>query len=151
MRFVVLAASCLLALAQGPDAAYEPLSRAYGALRAHDYDGAIADFLRAVEAAPGRAAIRRDLGYTYLKTGETELARDQFREAVRLDPADEHVALEYAFLCYETRQRAQARRIFDRIRRTGNPTAAKAFENVDRPLREGIERWRKAIAMGNSN
>ena len=48
---------------------------------------------------PERPAIRKDLAYTYLKIGENDLARDQFREAMQLDPADTQVALEYAFLC----------------------------------------------------
>jgi tetratricopeptide (TPR) repeat protein len=44
-----------------------------------------------------------------------------------------------------------ARRIFDRLRQKGNATAAEAFENVDRPLREGIDRWRAAVAQAPEN
>jgi Tfp pilus assembly protein PilF len=102
-------------------------------------------FLKAIDAAPARADIRKNLAYTYLKVGETEAARDQFGEAMRLDPGDHHVALEYAFLCYETKQQAVARRIFDRIRKSGNPVAEQAFQNIDRPLAEGIERWKLAV------
>src|SRR5260370_31731500 len=83
--------------------------------------------------------------------GETQAARDQFAEAMRLDPADEQVALEYAFLCYETRQPVAARRVFDRLRKSGNPAASAAFENVDRPLREGIARWTQAIQQDPEN
>ncbi len=137
--------------AQPPDPAYEPLDRAFKALREKCYDTAIAFFLKGIEAAPGRASIRKDLAYTYLKVGEPEAARDQFGEAMRLEPRDFHVALEYAFLCYETREQAKARRIFDRIRTTGDPasrtTAAQAFENIDKPLREGIERWKQALQL----
>jgi len=140
----------VLARAQ-TDPAYESLSRAYETLRARDYDSAIAAFLHGIETAPGRASIRKDLAYTYLKTGEPELARDQFAEAMRLDPADTHVALEYAFLCNETQRQAEARRIFDRIRRTGDATAELAYRNIDGPLAEGIDRWKKAIAMGADN
>jgi Tfp pilus assembly protein PilF len=96
MRAIILLAACGLVCAQVPDPAYEPLSRAYDALRARDYDAAIAGFLKAIDAAPQRASIRKDLGYTYLKTGETELARDQFRDAMSMDPADTQIALEYA-------------------------------------------------------
>ena len=88
-----------LASGQPPDPAYQPLARAYEALRARNYDDAVAAFLNAIEAAPARPAIRKDLAYTYLKIGENLAARDQFREAMRLDPKDLHVALEYAFLC----------------------------------------------------
>ena len=152
MRAVILFAACGLAWAQAPDPAYEPLSRAYEALRSHDYDAAIASFLKAIEASPQRASIRKDLGYAYLKTGENERARDQFRDAMGMDAADTQVAMEYAFLAYETKQRQQARRIFDRIRKSGEApfaaTAEQAFQNVDGPLAAGIARWTKAIEMG---
>ncbi len=69
-----------------PDPAYAPLSRAYEALRVRAYEPAIADFMKAIEAAPKRASIRKDLAYTYLKIGENILARDQFREAMTIDP-----------------------------------------------------------------
>jgi tetratricopeptide (TPR) repeat protein len=128
MRFAVLLATCLYG--QTPDAAFEPLAKAYEAVRKRDYETA------------------KDLAYTYIKIGESELAREEFGEAMRLDPGDLHAAKEYAFLCYETKQRAQARRIFDRIRRSGDTVAEEAFQNIDRPLREGIARWKDAIAMG---
>jgi Tfp pilus assembly protein PilF len=108
MRVAVLFVICHLAMAQGPDPAYEPLARAYAALRVRDYDTAIAGFLKGIEIALGRAAVREDLAYTNLKVGENELARDQFREAMRLVPVDDLVALEYAFLCYETKEQAGA-------------------------------------------
>jgi tetratricopeptide (TPR) repeat protein len=95
------------------------------------------------------------LAYALLKVGENEAARDQFGEAMRLDPADQHVALEYAFLCYETKQQAQARRIFDRIRKGGlgplRSTAEQAFENIDQPLAAGIARWQKALEVSPDN
>jgi Tfp pilus assembly protein PilF len=152
MRAVVLISVLLmgtgLAVAQTPDPAYQPLTRAYDALRARDYDTAVANFLKGIELAPERESIRKDLGYTYLKIGENELAGDQFREAMRLAPDDVQVAMEYAFLCYETKQQAQARRIFDRIRKTGNAVAEQAFHNIDDPLAAGIARWKEAIARG---
>ncbi len=154
MRAGVFLLACGL-LGQSPDPAYEPLSRAYEALRSRDYDSAIPWFIQAIELAPGRSAIRKDLAYTYLKTGENELARRQFREAMRLEPADFHVALEYAFLCFESKEKAQARRIFDRIRREGDPqsraTAEQAFRNIDDPLAAGIARWQEAIQLGGGS
>jgi Tfp pilus assembly protein PilF len=143
------------AFAQAPaDPAYEPLDKAYAALRAHSYDQAIALFRNALELAPKRADIHKDLGYTYIKVGENEQARDEFRAAMGLDPADTQVAMEFAFLAYETRQQAEARRVFDRIRKLGGPSAAeaeRAFQNIDAPLAAGIERWKNAIAMGGDN
>jgi len=155
MRLWIFLLACGLAGAQGPDPAFDPLNKAYESLRNRNYDDAIGLFLKAIEAAPLRPAIRKDLAYTYLKIGENVLARDQFREAMLLDPRDFHVALEYAFLCHETKEQAQARRIFDRVRKAGDPesraTAEQAFQNIDRPLAEGIERWTKAIRMGADN
>lgn len=150
-RLFLLLATAVVAVSQIADPAYPQLDQAYEALRARNYDQAVASFERAIALAPDRASIRKDLAYTLLKTGENEAARDQFAEAMRLDPSDTHVALEYAFLCYETKQPVTARRIFDRLRKSGDPAAAEAFENIDRPLREGIARWRQALALSPDN
>jgi len=155
MRLWLLLFAAGLAAAQPPDPAFEPLSKAYKALRSRNYDDAVALFLKAIEAAPTRPAVRKDLAYTYLKIGENTAARDQFREAMLLGPKDFHVALEYAFLCNETKEQAQARRVFDRVRQAGDPesraTAERAFRNIDHPLAEGIARWTKAIQLGADN
>jgi Flp pilus assembly protein TadD len=92
--------------------------------------------------------IHKDLAYAYLKIGENELARAQFGEAMRIDPADAPVVMEYAFLCYEGKEKAEARRIFDRLRKTGNTTAEQAFQSIDEPLADGIARWQEAIRKG---
>jgi tetratricopeptide (TPR) repeat protein len=138
------------------DPAYDALTHAFDALRAHDYDAAIASFRKAADLAPGRADIRKNLAYALLKTGENEAAREQFGEAVRIDPSDFHVTLEYAFLCFESRdeapaRKAEARRIFVRVRDTTSDgairaTAAQAFQNVDEPLKNGIARWQQVLA-----
>ncbi len=148
---VVCALSAVTAWAQTAGSAYGPLESAYKALTAKEYDRSIASFREAITAAPERPDIHKDLAYTLLKIGEAEAARDEFAEAVRLDPADQQVALEYAFLCYETKQAVTARRIFERLGNAGNATAKEAFENVDRPLREGIERWRQALQLDPGN
>ena len=156
MRFLLAGLVCAAALAQPPDAAYEPLSKAFESLRAHDYDAAILLFRKAGALAPQRTDIRKNLAYTLLKTGDSEAARDQFGEAMRLNPADLHVALEYAFLCYEAREdtparRAESRRIFARVRddssdETLRATASHAFANIDVPLKDSIERWQHVLA-----
>ena len=151
LQITLLVAFALGSAAQDPDPAYQPLQQAYDALRQKNYDQAIAGFRQAIDLAPNRASIRKDLAYTLLKIGENEAARDQFAEAMRLDPADQHVALEYAFLCYETRRQAEARRVFDRIRKTGDATAEQAFQNIDQPLAEGIARWQKALELSPDN
>src|SRR5450759_3873835 len=148
---ILLAVATVLASAQSRDPAFVASDRAYTALRTRDYDVAVPAFLAAIQAAPTRADLRKDLAYTLLKIGEPTLARDQFREAMRLEPADATAALEYAFLCYETKQQAEARRVFDRLRRTGNATAEQAFHNIDDPLAAGIARWQRAILLGGDN
>ncbi len=140
-----------------PDPAYATLTEAYSAVQARGYDAAIELFRKAAVLAPGRADIHKNLAYTLLKTGENEAAREEFGEAMRIEPADDHVALEYAFLCYEAREnaaarKAEARRIFDRVRNTGSgetrATAEQAFRNVDGPLKSGIARWKEVLAGG---
>jgi len=141
--------------AQSSDPVYPFLERAYAALRSAAYEEAIAEFRRALEANPARPGIRKDLAYTYLKIGEREAARDQFGEAMRLAPADAHVALEYAFLCYETRRQAEARRLFDRLRHSSDPTvrtsAERAFRDIDKALAEGLRRWSEAVVRSPDN
>ena len=85
MRLWILLLACGCAGAQVPDPAYDPLNKAYQELRNRKYDDAVTLFLKAIEAAPGRSSIHKDLAYTYLKIGENVLARDQFHEAMRLD------------------------------------------------------------------
>ena len=154
-QILALVAIAAAATAQNPGPAYADLAKAYEALKTLDYDAAIAGFERAVALEPSRSDIRKDLAYTLLKTGRNAPARDQFGEAMRLDPTDQAVALEYAFLSYETPDpvsfRIEARRIFERLARAGNATAATAFENVDRPLREGIERWSQVTLQTPDN
>jgi len=151
LKLALLGMLATIGLAQAPDASYEPLSKAFEALKARDYDSAISLFQKAVTLSPRRTDIRKNLAYTLLKTGDSDAAREQFGEAMRLDPSDAHVALEYAFLCYEAREdaparKAEARLIFAYIRDTvSDPTlratAALAFANIDDPLKAGITRW----------
>lgn len=128
----------------------DPGDAAYAALRAGNLDRAVEMFRLAVAARAHAPHLHKDLAYTLLKTGEREEARDQFSEALRIDPKDEQSALEYGFLCYETKRPIEARRVFLRWKGAGSErtrkTAAAAFEDIDRPLRDGIERWKAAVA-----
>jgi Flp pilus assembly protein TadD len=148
---LLLLAVPLAAGAQVPDPVWEPLDRAYAALRARNYEEAIRNFEAARTLAPSRTSIYKDLGYALLRIGETEQARDRFGDAMRLDPADTHVALEYAFLCHETKQQAAARRVFDRLRQQGNAVAETAFHNIDQELAAGIARWSRAVELTPDN
>ena len=84
------------------------LNRAYEVMRAKDYQGAIHYLLEAVEAAPARTEIRKELAYVYLKIGETEWAREVFEQVATLDAMDQRAALELGFLDHETGRRAEA-------------------------------------------
>lgn len=132
-----------------------PLDEAYKALREKRYEDAARGFRAAMVTGTPTSAIHKDLAYTLLKIGENEAARDEFRQAMLLDSGDATPALEYAFLCNETKRQAEARRVFDRLRReatgTAQATAEQAFENIDRPLREGIARWKKAVELAPAN
>ena len=122
-----------------------PLDSAYAELRANRYDAAIILFQRALADNPTAVPPRKDLAYTLLKTGDTDAAREQFRLALQHAPQDHHLALEYAFLCFEAKERRTARLIFDRVRHEGAPaekaTAETAFANIDGELEAGLKRW----------
>jgi len=130
-----------LALSLAPDPAYPTLEKAYSNLAAKEYDAAVSLFRQAAALSPQRADIHKNLAYTLLKVGDTESARDSFKAAMALDPKDETSALEFAFLAHETGQTCLARLTFDKIRQSGNAVAEQAFQNIDKPLAEGISRW----------
>lgn len=138
------------ALSWGQTPGQAELDQAYKALAHKDYDSAIDSFRKGLARQPDNAAAHKDLAYTLLKAGENVDARDEFGSALALNPKDETAALEYAFLAFETKKPVEARRMFDRLRKTGSPatraTAEQAFENIDRPLAEGIARWQEALA-----
>jgi len=144
LLLAALAASPWVAMAQ------TTLDDAYAELRAGRLESAVRLFEKGLKDSPDHQVARKDLGYALVRLGEPELARDQFREAMRRDPKDWIAALEYAFLCFETKQRAIARRVFDRVRREadGEPqkTAEDAFRRVDQALADAIEQWRQALA-----
>ena len=127
----------------------------YAFLKAKDYYHAIPAFEASLQANPTNVNLRKDYAYTLLKIGESESARDQFAEIEKAAPTDWQAALEYGFLCNETRQPAIARRVFDRLRTEApepfRQTAEKAFLNIDKPLEEGIVRWRRAVELGPNN
>jgi Flp pilus assembly protein TadD len=151
-RYWALSAAAVLALAglvQGQTPGEAELNRAYQALTHKDYDAAIAAFREGLAKRPDNPGAHKDLAYTLLKTGDDAEARDEFAAALKLNPKDDTAALEFAFLAYETQKPAEARRMFDHLRKSENPqtraTAEQAFQNVDKPLADGIARWQQAL------
>src|SRR5450755_130806 len=136
------------------EAGRQQFTAAYKALAQKDYDNAIALFRSGLAEQSGNnagdAAAHKDLAYTLLKTGDSAEARDEFELALHANEHDDAAALEYAFLAYETQKPIDARRMFDRLGKRGNvatrATAEQAFQNIDRPLAEGIARWQQALA-----
>ncbi len=155
MRYFLLVLACLVLPAQTQDPGNDPLNKAYQLLREKKYLEAIDQLLLAVEAAPRSAAIRKELGYAYLKVGETQSAREVFEQALALQPQDLRVALELAFLCHETGREARSLELFDLVRRSGDTesrkTAGEAFGRVDAALRAAIDRWSAAVAQDPAN
>jgi tetratricopeptide (TPR) repeat protein len=137
-------------LGQTPAAGQLELNSAYQALADKDYDSAIDLFRKGLVKQPSNAAAHKDLAYTLLRAGENAAARDEFESALQLNPHDETAGLEFAFLAFETKKPIEARRLFDRLRKTGNSTvratAGQAFQNIDQPLADGIARWKQALA-----
>jgi tetratricopeptide (TPR) repeat protein len=126
------------------------LNDAYKYLKAKHYDEAVSSFGKTLAAQPANANAHKDLAYTLLKTGDNAEARDEFEQALKLDPKDEVAALEFAFLAYETKKPIDSRRMFDRLRHSLNRatagTAEQAFQNIDQPLAAGIARWQEALS-----
>ena len=156
----LLVLACLVSPAQTQDPAADPAAtqeadHAYQALQQKRYLEAIDHFRRAARLAPGRASIRKDLGYAYLKAGESDFARESFEQALTLDPADDRIALELAFLCHDTSQEGRALELFSRLRRSSDAqiqkTAGDAFARVDGALQQAIERWSGAVAQDPAN
>jgi Flp pilus assembly protein TadD len=133
-----------------PAEAEAAANSAYASLKTKDYLSAISSFGQAVAVLSECAPLRKDFAYALLKAGRREDARDQFKASLDLDPTDDRAALEFAFLCYETKMEIDARRSFLRLQSSSNEevrrTASTAFENIDRQLRDGIARWTQAVA-----
>lgn len=148
--FLISVSLALSAAAQTPPPGQQEITKAYQALQKKDYDTAIDYFKQGIRRQPANAGLHKDLAYTLLKAGENAAARDEFLTALQLNPQDETAALEFAFLAFETKQPIEARRMFDKLRKTGTAstrqTAEQAFQNIDRPLAEGIARWSQAAA-----
>jgi tetratricopeptide (TPR) repeat protein len=147
---IVLLIPAALLMGQAPPGQVE-LTKAYDALQERDYDVAIEFFHKGILLRPVNPGLHKDLAYTLLKTGENAAARDEFAAALKLNPQDEIAALEFAFLAFETKQPVEARRMFDKLRKSSTAstrqTAEQAFQNIDKPLADSIARWQQAIAQ----
>ena len=122
--------------AQTPDPAHDPLEKGYAALRSGDYSAALDHFLEAARLAPRRAAVRKELGYVYLKLGQPEFAREMFAQALALDPDDHHTALQLAFFHQSADEVERAAKLLEKVRQAGaaaeREQAKKALASIRR-------------------
>ena len=118
---VFLLLTGLLLPAQTPDPAHDPLEKGYEALRSGDHAAALDHFLEAARLAPRRAAVRKELGYIYLKLGQQEFAHEMFNQALGLDPGDHHAALQLAYSHQSAGEVEQAVDLLERVKASGTP------------------------------
>lgn len=146
---LLVAALCCLLVAQETGPAHQLAQQAYRWLAANELDAAVDAFTRALAIDPSQAHWRKDFAYALLRTGDRETARDHFERLWREDPADFASALEYAYLCHETRREREAHLAFMELKESPDAktreAAAKAFASIDEPLARNIERWLEAI------
>ena len=141
----------LATLLNAQTAGYQALTDAYSALKAGQYEAAVAGFEKALTLEPGRASIHKDAAYACLKIGENHTARLHFQKAMELDPADFHASLEYAFLVSKRRKIRLPRKPRRGASLTGcgiKSWIAKPPQRQNGPSRISIGHWRKVLHGG---
>ena len=76
---------------------------------------ALDEIKQAVAADPTYAPAYNLRGLTYLRMGETDLARESFRRALSLAPKDADIAHNLAWLLGQQRQYAEANALFNQV------------------------------------
>ncbi len=103
-----------------------------------------------MKADPANAAAHKDLAYTLLKTGDNADARDEFLAAVEPEPARRCSRAGIRVSGIRDGRADRSAATFDRLRKQGSAanraTAEQAFQNIDKPLADGIARWQEALA-----
>ncbi len=132
-------------------AAREVLDAAYAHQQAARLDEARQAFAHALELDADNSNARLDYAYLLLRIGETVAGRDQFKLVLAKRPSEERLALEYAYLCYETNRRPEAFEIFLRLKQAKDEQiraqATETFKRLDAGLQTEIARWTEAAAM----
>ena len=132
MTLVCVAVLLLLPQAYAGESAVDAANAAYKALETRNYDAALLSFRKSLTLDPANLSLRQDYAYTLLKTGETALARDEFELVLKRSPNADRLALEYAYLCFETRKPVEARRTFLRLSKSAADPAIRANINIER-------------------
>jgi len=104
---------------------YDTMDAAFKALKVKDYDRAIEELKKATTLAPQRADIQKQLGYAYIKTGQTEPAIGAFERVHALDAGDLSSALQLAFLYDSVRQDEKAADLFREVAAGSSASLAK--------------------------
>jgi tetratricopeptide (TPR) repeat protein len=113
-----------------------------------DLDRTVEQLKQKTAVEPQRADIRKELGYAYLKTGESGQALQAFEKSLEADPGNDHTALEIAFLSHETGQQGRAFELFQTLADSEDAAVAEnATATLTRldELSVEIERWTREI------
>ena len=112
-------------------------------------------FEAALKVNPDQANARLDYGYLLLRMGETEQGRNEIKRVLLLRPGDERLSLEYAFLAYETGQKAEAFEVFLRLTLAKDEgirrQASETWVRLDRELKASIARWTEVSNRAQAN
>ncbi|CAG7611447.1 hypothetical protein PAESOLCIP111_01380 [Paenibacillus solanacearum] len=109
----------------------EAIKKAYESILKHDFASAVVWFERAIALDPNCAAYHYKLSITYARSNKLEKATLHAKEAVRLDPNDEHYAMHYRHL--------QAKELLFR--------AERLFDESDEQLWLAVELLKQAVEL----
>ena len=85
--------------------------------------------LRRVEIQPSSAALQRDLGYCYWKTGNSQDAIKHFTRAINLDPKNATYYNDLGLVCFELHLLSEAQGAFQEVLRL-QPNSIQAFTHL---------------------
>lgn len=130
--------------------AREALDAAYAHQQASRLAEAREDFEQAIALDGADSVARLDYAYLLLRVGATEAGRDQLKLLYTRQPEDERLALEYAYLCYETGRRSESFEVFLRLGHAKDEKiraqATQTWDRLNAELLTSIARWTEAAA-----
>jgi tetratricopeptide (TPR) repeat protein len=127
---------------------YDSMDKAFAALRVKDYDRAIEQLNQAAKLAPDRPDIFKQLGYAYIKTGQTDGAIGAFEKVVALSPSDYRSLLQLAFLYDRSMRDEDAAAAFEKVAAGSDKEAAQIAASSLKLLGD---KYKEEIARLRSN
>ncbi|HTS70257.1 MAG TPA: tetratricopeptide repeat protein, partial [Terriglobia bacterium] len=131
---------------------YTAMDRTFKALAQQDYDAAIQNLQQAAQIAPARPDIHKQLGYAYIRTGQTGLAIGEFERVRQLDPKDQATLLQLGYLYQGAKRDKEAAEVFQRAAQGPDAQTAKTARAAlnflgNRSLYEPMDKAYKALAV----